>query len=206
MFWLLFVGGVVGAIYAIPQVLTRTLNSEHPTLTVISQSMYPALNRGDLILVRAVSREEIQVGTVIVFRHESGLAVHRVVRLDDETLTTRGDANPKEDQPITYDDVIGRVPTIGDSLVKIPLIGRISLLAGIEPSDSQAETSLLKQMARYVWNPLGFSMLVLLPAVLFFGNVAGDFITLLSPNRRRKQLLKRRAERLKRRWPQARMR
>ncbi len=116
--WLLFVVGVVGAVYAIPQVLTRTLNSEHPTLTVISQSMYPALNRGDLILVRAVSREDIQVGTVIVFRHKDGLAVHRVVRLDDETLTTKGDGNPIRDDPITYDQVAGRVPTIGGSLVE----------------------------------------------------------------------------------------
>jgi signal peptidase len=205
LWWLLFVVGVVGAVYAIPQVLTRTLNSEHPTLTVISQSMYPALNRGDLILVKAAAREDIQVGTVIVFRHEGGLAVHRVVRLDGETLTTRGDANPDEDDPIAYDNVVGRVPTIGDSLVKVPLVGRISLLTGPPPTDSQAETGLLKQIGRYVWNPVGFSLLVLLPAVLFMGSVVGDFITVLSPNRRRKQLLKRKAERLKRRWPSARI-
>lgn len=205
LWWLLFVVGVVSAIYAIPQVLTRTLNSEAPTLTVISQSMYPALNRGDLILVKAFDPEDIQVGAVIVFRHGGGLAVHRVVRLAGETITTRGDANPKEDDPITYDDVVGRVPAIGDSLVKIPLIGRIALLTAPEPTDSPAETSLLKQLARYVWNPLGFTMLVLLPAVLFLGSIAGDVISALSPNRRRKKLLKRRAERLKRRWPHARL-
>ena len=205
LWWLLFVVGVVGAIYAIPQVLTRTLNSEHPTLTVISRSMYPALNRGDLILVKAAAPEEIAVGTVVVFRHKDGLAVHRVVRLQGDKITTRGDANLKDDQPITYDDIVGRVPTIGDSLLKIPLIGRISLLTAPEPPDSQAETSLLQQMARYVWNPLGFTMLVLLPAVLFMGSIAGDVMSALSPNRRRKKLLKRRAERLKKRWPHARL-
>ena len=52
LWWLLFILGVVAAIYVIPQILTRTLNSQNPTLTVISYSMYPALNRGDLILVK----------------------------------------------------------------------------------------------------------------------------------------------------------
>jgi len=206
LWWLLFVIGVVGAIYAIPKVLFHTLASESPTLTVISHSMYPALNRGDLILVKGVTLEELQVGTVVVFRHEAGLAVHRVVRIDGHWITTKGDANPKPDAPITYDQVVGRVPTMGDSLVKIPLIGRISLLTSSEAAEGQAaEANLLKQMARYVWNPLGFCLLVLLPAVLFLSSIAGDTITALSPARRRNRWRKRRTERLKRRWPHARI-
>jgi len=205
LWWIFFVGGVVAAIYFIPQVLHRTLNSENPTLTVISYSMYPALNRGDLILVKGTTPEEIEVGTVVVFRHKEGLAVHRVVKIRGDTITTQGDANPEADNPITFDDIVGRVPTIGDSLVKIPLIGRIALLTGPEPSDTQAETSLLKQMGRYVWNPLGFTMLVLLPAVLFMSSFASDIMTALSPDRRRKQWRKRRLERLKKRWPHARL-
>ena len=205
LWWLLFVGGVVAAIYYIPQVLTRTLNSDNPTLTVISHSMYPVLNRGDLILVKEAAPEEIQVGTVVVFRHEGGLAVHRVVKIDGETIVTKGDANPKEDDPITYDDIVGRVPAIGDGLLKVPLIGRIALLTAPQPSYSQAETNMLQQMARYVWNPVGFSLLVLLPAVLFFGSIAGDIKSALSPNRRRNQRRKRRTERLKKRWPHARI-
>jgi len=205
LLWLLFVVGVVGAIYAIPKVLADTLNSDNPTLTVISYSMYPALNRGDLIFVRGVTPQEIQVGTVVVFRHEDGLAVHRVVQLNGETIITKGDANLKEDNPITYDDIVGRVPSIGDSLVKIPLIGRVSLLTAPEPSDSQAEANLLKQMARYVWNPVGFSLLVLLPAVLFLSSIAGDVVSAMSPARRRNRWRKKRAERLKKRWPRARI-
>ena len=206
LLWLLFVVGVAGAIYAIPQVLLRTLNSESPTLTVISQSMYPALNRGDLILVKEVTLEEIQGGTVVVFRHKGGLAVHRVVKIEGETITTKGDANPKEDNPITYDDIVGRVPTIGDSLVKIPLIGRISLLAGPpSPGEQEEQAGMLRQIGRYVWNPLGFTMLVLLPGVLFMSSIAGDVMSVLSPSRRRNQWRKRRAERLKKKWPHARI-
>ena len=206
LWWIFFVVGVVVAIYYIPQILTRTLNSEHPTLTVISHSMYPALTRGDLILVKGTTFEEIEVGTVVVFRHAEGLAVHRVIKIQGETITTRGDANPEADNPITYDDIVGRVPTVGDSLVKIPLIGRIALLTEPEPADTQAETSLLKQMGRYIWNPLGFSLLVLLPAVLFLSSISSDIMTALSPSRRRKQWRNKRLERLKKRWPRARIR
>lgn len=206
LWWILFVGVVVGAVYFIPQVLHRTLSSEYPTLTVMSHSMYPALNRGDLILVKGTTPEEIEVGTVVVFRHKDGLAVHRVVQMRGDTITTKGDANPEADNPITYDDIVGRVPTIGDSLVKIPLIGRISLLAGPPPPDeAAAEAGTLKQIGRYVWNPLGFSLLVLLPAVLFLSSFAGDVMIALSPDRRRKQWRKKRRERLQKRWPHARI-
>lgn len=206
LWWLLFVIGVVGAIYFIPQILTRTLNSENPTLTVMSHSMYPALNRGDLILVKETTLEEIEVGTVVVFRHKDGLAVHRVVQIQGQSIVTKGDANPEADNPIIYDDIVGRVPTIGDSLVKIPLVGRIPLLTGSPPPDEAAEeVGTLKQIGRYVWNPLGFSLLVLLPGVLFLSSFAGDIMIALSPDRRRKQWRKKRLERLHKRWPHARL-
>ena len=206
LWWILFIVGVASAIYFIPKGLTYVLNSDSPTLVVISRSMYPALNRGDLILVKGVTPEEIEVGTVVVFRHEGGLTVHRVVRIRGESITTKGDANPKEDNPITYEDVVGRVPAIGNSLLKIPMIGRVSLISAPEPSGSQAETNLLKQMARYVWNPIGFSLLVLLPAVLFFGSIAGDVKSVLSPARNRNRLRKKRLERITKRFPNARIR
>jgi hypothetical protein len=91
-------------------------------------------------------------------------------------------------------------------LVKIPLVGRISLLAGPPPVDEAAEqTNVVKQIGRYVWNPMGFAMLVLLPAVLFFGSLIGDVMIIFSPDRHRKQLRKKRLERLKKRWPKARL-
>ena len=203
--WLLFIIGVASAIYYIPSGLTHALNCDNPTLVVISRSMYPLLNRGDLILVKGVTREEIQLGTVIVFRHQGGLAVHRVVRLSGETITTRGDANPEEDDPITYDDVVGRVPNFAGGLLKIPFIGRVSLVSAPESSGGQAETNLLKQMALYVWNPMGFSLLVLLPAVLFFGSIAGDITSRMSPAHTRNRLRKKRLERIKKRFPNARI-
>ena len=206
LWWLLFIFGVITAIYFIPQVLTRTLNNENPTLTVISYSMYPTLNRGDLILVKGTTPEEIEVGTVVVFRHEKGLAVHRVVEIDGDKIVTKGDANPKEDDPITYDDIVGRVPSIGNSLLKIPLVGRIALFTGPPPpGDSAITVNLVQQISRYAWNPLGFSMLVLLPATLFMSSIYTDIMNALSVSHRRKHRRSKRLERIKKRWPHARI-
>lgn len=209
IWWLLFVAGVAGAIYAIPQLLTHYLGTDNPTLTVISGSMYPALQRGDLILVKSVTPEEIEPGVVVVFRHENGLAVHRVVRVTGDSIVTRGDANPEEDNPITFDDIVGRVPEFGDGLFKIPLLGRIALMTGAgEPGDEAAakagDDGPLGQLGRYLWNPLGFTLLVLLPGGLLLGSVAGDAFRALGAGSHRQKLRRQRLARMKRRWPNAR--
>ncbi len=78
--WLLFIIGVLGAVYATPVFLGSILSTDNPVLTVTSGSMWPVLQRGDLIFVKGAALDDIEVGTVIVFRHTAGLAVHRVVK------------------------------------------------------------------------------------------------------------------------------
>ena len=209
--WLLFIIVVVGAIYAIPMVLSRTLSTDNPLMTVTSQSMLPVLKRGDLVFIKGTDFEDIAVGSVIVFRHGEGMAVHRVVKIDGQTITTKGDANTKEDNPITSDDIVGRVPTIGDRLVKIPFVGNIALLMNPETTVSQEGQpapepgGVLKQIGRYLTNPLGFSLLILLPAVILFSSVFMNIIARSSPAGRRKIRLRKRVERLEKRWGQARV-
>lgn len=206
IWWLLFVAGVSGAIYAIPQLLTHFLGTDNPTLTVISGSMYPVLQRGDLILVKSVTPEEIEPGVVVVFRHENGLAVHRVVRVTGDVIVTRGDANTEEDNPITFDDIVGRVPEFGDGLLKIPLLGKVALMTGAgQPGDEAAADGPLRQLGRYLLNPLGFTLLVLLPAGMLLGSFAGDALRALGGGGSRQKWRRQRQARLKRRWPNARV-
>ncbi len=180
VWWLMSIVVAVGLVYAIPRVLTRYLGTENPTLVVISRSMYPVLHRGDLIFVKKVAPEELKVGTVVVFHHKEGLTVHRVVRLEDRTLTTRGDANTAEDEPIPYEAVVGRLPTFAGRPVKIPLIGRVPILLGPGVEVSQdgvpapGPPGLVKQLGRQIGNPVGFSLLVLLPLGLLAASYLGD--------------------------------
>lgn len=92
---------------------------------VLSGSMEPTFYKGDLIIVKEQS--ELAVDDIVVFEDNGSLVVHRIVALDDETVTTKGDANNVEDDPISRTLVKGRVlfwiPYAGEvvSFLKTPL-------------------------------------------------------------------------------------
>lgn len=93
--------------------------------TVISGSMEPAYGVGDLLYVKKVDINTIEVGDPITFvlNEDLVVATHRVVRVDTENqrFYTKGDANDIEDQnPVHFNNVIG-VPQFS-----IPKLGYVS--------------------------------------------------------------------------------
>ena len=93
--------------------------------TVISGSMEPKYSVGDLIYVKNVDANTIQVGDDITFilNEDLVVATHRVVRIDAENqrLYTKGLANEIEDSdPVHFNNVIG-VPKFA-----IPKLGYVS--------------------------------------------------------------------------------
>ena len=93
--------------------------------TVISGSMEPAYSVGDLLYVKEVDVNTIQVGDPITFilNEDLVVATHRVVRIDAEKqhFYTKGDANGVEDgEPVHFKNVIG-VPKFS-----IPKLGYVS--------------------------------------------------------------------------------
>ena len=94
---------------------------------IISESMTPQLNVGDVVYVRDEDPSTYVEGDVISFYMNSDAltpVTHRVVKndLNKKEFITKGDANEKEDLiPIPYEYVIGRVK------FRIPLIGNILL-------------------------------------------------------------------------------
>jgi len=110
--------------------LMLLLNTETPMMAVVSNSMKPTFERGDLLIVEGISSPtDIRRGDIIVYRSESqgALIVHRVVEvLIDENgrinFRTWGDANPGPDpRLVNPEDVRGRVRFV------IPKIGYLSL-------------------------------------------------------------------------------
>lgn len=93
--------------------------------TVISGSMEPEYSVGDLLYVKAVDVNSIEVGDDITFilNEDLVVATHRVVRVDAENqhFYTKGLANEIEDsEPVHFNNVIG-VPQFS-----IPKLGYIS--------------------------------------------------------------------------------
>ena len=92
---------------------------------VISPSMTPVYDVGDLIYVKEIDPYTIQPGDVITFIVNEDLVIgtHRVVRVDTEKkcFYTKGDANEIEDaEPVHFNNVIG-VPQFS-----IPKLGYVS--------------------------------------------------------------------------------
>ena len=93
--------------------------------TVISGSMEPKYNVGDLIYVKEVDVNGIQEGDDITFilNEDLVIATHQVVRIDAENqrFYTKGIANDIEDQdPVHFKNVLG-VPQFS-----IPMLGYVS--------------------------------------------------------------------------------
>lgn len=84
---------------------------------VLSGSMEPEFSKGDLIVVREA--EGYAVGDIVVFQDGATLVVHRIIAIDGESVTTKGDANNSADDPITLDAIKAKV------LFDIPFVGRI---------------------------------------------------------------------------------
>lgn len=127
--WVLYLGFLAGLIYGIPKGLSYALRTEYPMASITSGSMWPALKRGDLILVKGINdKEEIKEGDIIVYKNPKGFTIHRVIKLNEDTLVTKGDANNVKDKPVKYEDVIGKLLTSNGKPVRIPFLGSVSLL------------------------------------------------------------------------------
>lgn len=102
-------------------------------LTVLTGSMVPTYDPGDMVVVRGVhdARAEIQEGDVVSFQplpDDPTLVTHRVVdvRSTSEGLlyVTRGDANGADDDPITGVQIKGEV------VYHVPYVGHAALALG----------------------------------------------------------------------------
>ncbi len=92
-------------------------------VSIITNSMYPEILPGDLVLVnKNYEPEDIVVGTIIHFKKENYSVVHRVIEIETngkETFyITKGDNNQSKDfNPVMTDSILGIVKH------KIPYFG-----------------------------------------------------------------------------------
>ena len=84
---------------------------------VLSGSMEPAIAVDELIIVKAA--DEYALDDIVVYQTGSLLVVHRIVDIDGETVTTRGDANNVDDGAIELTQVKGKV------IAHIPHVGKV---------------------------------------------------------------------------------
>ena len=84
-------------------------------------SMYPTICDGDLITVEPKKSSEVCVGDIILYYHENGVVAHRVVNVQTPQSSVlsskhlfflRGDAAIKDDDPVSSEQILGKVVSI----------------------------------------------------------------------------------------------
>ena len=102
---------------------------------VLSGSMEPELSTGDLLIV--VKDSEYELEDVVVYQSGKSAVVHRIIDIDGESITTKGDANNAPDDPITVEHIKGRVlwaiPYAGYAvnIIKTPICTVVILAAAL---------------------------------------------------------------------------
>lgn len=116
--------------FALHPVLSYTLKTPYPLVIIAENSMAPALDTNDLILVKGVvSEQEIAADDVVVFNSASALdgadkaiTVRRVVAKNGKAVIVKGDAADASMLTISTNQIIGKA--LGqDKPVKIPFFG-----------------------------------------------------------------------------------
>lgn len=130
----LYIAIVIGVAFGTPKFLVYILETEYPIASITSNSMWPVLERGDVVFIKGVEKSQLRVGDIIVFRNSgkidksnSGFTIHRIISIDSGKIITKGDANNVADTPITFDKVIGRTVNWGEKPLIIPEVGKITI-------------------------------------------------------------------------------
>jgi len=94
---------------------------------IITGSMAPVINIGDVVIIKEVPGEQVQVGDIILFPLGEMQVVHRVIKVKQtdgrKVFVTKGDANYSPDAGVVLPgNVLGKV------ILVIPKAGLPTLL------------------------------------------------------------------------------
>ncbi len=104
--------------------LKIALSTPDPIVTVVSGSMIPTLQIGDMLILKGIDPEDIIEGDIIVYYYPpmDRLIIHRVFEMyDDGTFKTKGDNSITNSQPDRW--VVQPEWVHGTPILKIPYLG-----------------------------------------------------------------------------------
>ena len=80
---------------------------------VTGRSMRPFLQGGEILIIEPVGSRRVRVGEIILFRDvQDRLVIHRVVRIEEASVQTQGDALNEPDLPVEMARIMGKVERV----------------------------------------------------------------------------------------------
>lgn len=100
---------LVGYNYVQLQILHKNYTNflGYTIFEISTGSMKDALDIYDVVVVKIT--KDVNEDDIISYQEGNEIITHRVLKINGEEITTRGDANNTEDKTITKDNVIGKV-------------------------------------------------------------------------------------------------
>ncbi|WP_161974967.1 signal peptidase I [Bacillus timonensis] len=138
---------IISLIIIFPLLLLKNQQGQPPSIfgykimNVLSGSMEPLLEPGDIIFVKEIDINQVKVNDVVTYQKgQQTFVTHRVVDIfenrDDVSFQTKGDANNVSDQDlVTPNQIVGtlkmHIPNVGSIANVIKSTGGLSLIIGI---------------------------------------------------------------------------
>lgn len=152
---LLWIIILLAALFAFTTLATRDNNhvaslGGYTPMTVLTDSMSPTFNHGDLIIIKKCDPSTLKVGDIVTFHtiieNEYALNTHRIIEINGDagmrTYVTKGDNNSIADQrSIAGGDIVGKYAG------RLPYVGHVM---------------------QFLSSSVGFLIVIVLPLLVFF--------------------------------------
>ena len=70
-------------------------------------SMEDKIHAGDYILL--CRKDNYQIGDIVTYTVDNYFVTHRIIKIEDDSITTKGDANNTEDKKISKNQIVGKM-------------------------------------------------------------------------------------------------
>mgnify|MGYP004475117691 CR=1 FL=1 len=92
---------------------TSVLKNSYPNILgytyfeVLTGSMRDEIKERDIVIIKLNSN--YNVGDVVTYKTAKSYVTHRIIKIEGNKVITKGDANNTEDEPISKEQIIGKV-------------------------------------------------------------------------------------------------
>ena len=107
-------------------------NDKESQLKLSGHSMTPVIKNGDWLTLKH-NKNDIKVGSIIAYRREQKIIVHRVIKMQAQSLITKGDFNYHLDEAVDIKNVIGKVIAIKNRRIDTKLWSVIAYIIATTP-------------------------------------------------------------------------